>query len=103
MFTRSCIFNPFDRATHYPDFLYIVLCEDFLTDNANIEIATCAMGGVASIPTDPSQKVEVISAGYSRIGTVSMSLALQKLRNGPVLHGGTQILVQDDGEFDPTE
>ncbi|KAI0909943.1 hypothetical protein F4823DRAFT_401154 [Ustulina deusta] len=57
------------------------------------------MGGVASIPTDPSQKVEVISAGYSRIGTVSMSLALQKLLNGPVLHGGTQILVQDDGYF----
>ncbi|KAI3335782.1 hypothetical protein F4824DRAFT_500652 [Ustulina deusta] len=58
------------------------------------------MGGVASIPTDPSQKVQVISAGYSRTGTVSMSLALQELLNGPVLHGGTQILVRDDATAD---
>ncbi|KAI1292594.1 hypothetical protein F5Y03DRAFT_388213 [Xylaria venustula] len=41
-------------------------------------------------------EVQVISAGYSRTGTVSMSLALQKLLNGPVLHGGTQILVRND-------
>ncbi|KAJ4397444.1 hypothetical protein N0V93_001672 [Gnomoniopsis smithogilvyi] len=54
------------------------------------------MGGVASIPTDPSQKVQVISAGYSRTGTVSMSMALDKLLEGPILHGGTQILVRDD-------
>ncbi|KAI1733660.1 hypothetical protein F4680DRAFT_440873 [Xylaria scruposa] len=54
------------------------------------------MGGVASIPTDPSRKVQVISAGYSRTGTVSMSLALEKLLNGPILHGGTQILTRDD-------
>ncbi|KAI0451112.1 hypothetical protein F5B21DRAFT_488213 [Xylaria acuta] len=54
------------------------------------------MGGVASIPTDPSREVQVISAGYSRTGTVSMSLALQKLLDGPILHGGTQILVRDD-------
>ncbi|OTB08924.1 hypothetical protein M426DRAFT_316224 [Hypoxylon sp. CI-4A] len=54
------------------------------------------MGGVASIPTDPSKKVQVISAGYSRTGTVSMSLALEKLVDGPVLHGGTQILLRDD-------
>ncbi|KAI1853976.1 hypothetical protein JX266_001117 [Neoarthrinium moseri] len=54
------------------------------------------MGGVASIPTDPSRKVQVISAGYSRTGTVSMSMALEKLVDGPVLHGGTQILVRDD-------
>lgn len=55
------------------------------------------MGGVASIPTDPSRKIQVISAGYSRTGTVSMSLALAKLVDGPVLHGGTQILLRDDG------
>ncbi|KAF3056524.1 putative nad dependent epimerase dehydratase protein [Daldinia childiae] len=54
------------------------------------------MGGVASIPTDPSRKVQVISAGYSRTGTVSMSMALAKLVDGPVLHGGTQILTRDD-------
>lgn len=54
------------------------------------------MGGVASIPTDPSREVQVISAGYSRTGTVSMSMALDKLLDGPILHGGTQILVRDD-------
>ncbi|KAF7536873.1 hypothetical protein G7054_g4141 [Neopestalotiopsis clavispora] len=54
------------------------------------------MGGVASIPTDPSRKVQVISAGWSRTGTVSMSLALDKLLDGPICHGGTQILVRDD-------
>ncbi|KAI1779262.1 hypothetical protein F4818DRAFT_438047 [Hypoxylon cercidicola] len=41
------------------------------------------MGGVASIPTDPSRKVQVIAAGYSRTGTVSTSLALAKLLDGP--------------------
>ncbi|KAI0595403.1 hypothetical protein F4775DRAFT_605079 [Biscogniauxia sp. FL1348] len=54
------------------------------------------MGGVASIPTDRSRKVQVISAGYSRTGTLSMSLALAKLLDGPVLHGGTQILMRED-------
>lgn len=56
------------------------------------------MGGVESVPTDPSRKIQVISAGYSRTGTVSMSLALAKILDGPVLHGGTQILTRDDGE-----
>ena len=56
------------------------------------------MGGVESVPTDLSRKVQVISAGYSRTGTVSMSLALAKLVDGPVLHGGTQILTRDDGK-----
>ncbi|KAK7968887.1 hypothetical protein PG988_007960 [Apiospora saccharicola] len=59
------------------------------------------MGGAASVPTDPSKKVRVISAGYSRTGTVSMSLALEKLLGGPVCHGGTQILVRDDGKLNP--
>ncbi|KAI1633480.1 hypothetical protein F4809DRAFT_585343 [Biscogniauxia mediterranea] len=54
------------------------------------------MGGVASTPTDHSRKVQVISAGYSRTGTLSMSLALAKLLDGPVLHGGTQILMRED-------
>ena len=59
------------------------------------------MGGVESIPTDPSRRIQVISAGYSRTGTVSMSLALAKLVDGPVLHGGTQILTREDGERAP--
>ncbi|KKY38985.1 putative nad dependent epimerase dehydratase [Diaporthe ampelina] len=54
------------------------------------------MGGVASVPTD-DRDVRVISAGYSRTGTVSMSLALDRLLlDGPILHGGTQILVRGD-------
>ncbi|KAH8886195.1 hypothetical protein GQ53DRAFT_809779 [Thozetella sp. PMI_491] len=54
------------------------------------------MGGVASTPTDLSRKVQVISAGYSRTGTVSMSMALDILLQGPILHGGTQILARND-------
>jgi hypothetical protein len=53
------------------------------------------MGGVASIPTD-ERDVQVISAAYSRTGTVSMSLALDKILEGPILHGGNQILTRDD-------
>ncbi|RYP25033.1 hypothetical protein DL767_008502 [Monosporascus sp. MG133] len=54
------------------------------------------MGGAASVPTDPSRRVQVIGAGYSRTGTVSMQMALTKLLNGPVIHGGTQILEGSD-------
>ncbi|CAG9950805.1 unnamed protein product [Clonostachys rosea f. rosea IK726] len=54
------------------------------------------MGGVPSIPTDPSREIQVISAGFSRTGTASMSLALAKLLNGPVCHGGTQLLGRED-------
>ncbi|KAL2024232.1 hypothetical protein VTK56DRAFT_9388 [Thermocarpiscus australiensis] len=54
------------------------------------------MGGVPSVPTDRSRKIQVIGAGYSRTGTVSMSLALEKLLDGPVMHGGTQLLGRED-------
>ena len=56
------------------------------------------MGGVPSIPTDPSRELRVIGAGYSRTGTVTMQMALEKLLDGPVCHGGTQILGREDGE-----
>jgi phosphoribosyl-dephospho-CoA transferase len=56
------------------------------------------MGGVPSIPTNPSRKLQVIGAGYSRTGTVTMQLALEQLLDGPVLHGATQILSREDGE-----
>ena len=55
------------------------------------------MGGVPSIPTDPTRTLQVINASYSRTGTVSMQLALEKLLNGPVCHGGTQLLGREDG------
>ncbi|KAI1246930.1 hypothetical protein MGN70_010815 [Eutypa lata] len=54
------------------------------------------MGGVESVPTDPSRRIQVIGAGYSRTGTVSMQMALTKLLNGPVIHGGTQVLEGSD-------
>jgi len=47
------------------------------------------MGGVPSIPSDPSRSLKVIGAGYSRTGTLSMALALEKLLDGPVMHGGS--------------
>jgi chloramphenicol 3-O-phosphotransferase len=55
------------------------------------------MGGVPSVPRDPSRKVQVICAGYSRTGTSTMALAVGKLFDGPFLHGGTQILHREDG------
>lgn len=55
------------------------------------------MGGVPSIPRDKSQSLRVIGAGYSRTGTVTMQLALEKLLDGPVMHGGTHIFSREDG------
>lgn len=56
------------------------------------------MGGVPSKPGDPARQLEVIGAGYSRTGTVTMQLALEKILDGPVIHGGTHILARGDGE-----
>lgn len=42
------------------------------------------MGGVPSKPGDPSRPLEVIGAGFSRTGTMSMQLALEELLQGPV-------------------
>ncbi|KAI8631679.1 P-loop containing nucleoside triphosphate hydrolase protein [Xylariaceae sp. FL1651] len=54
------------------------------------------MGGVPSVPRDPSRQVQVICAGYARTGTSTMALAVEKLLDGPVLHGGTQVLNRED-------
>ncbi|KAI1827575.1 P-loop containing nucleoside triphosphate hydrolase protein [Xylaria intraflava] len=54
------------------------------------------MGGVPSVPRDPSRKVQVICAGYSRTGTSTMALAVEKLLGGPFFHGGTQTLNRED-------
>lgn len=42
------------------------------------------MGGVPSKPSDPSRSLEVIGAGFSRTGTMTMQLALEELLRGPV-------------------
>lgn len=54
------------------------------------------MGGVPSVPKDPNRTLQVIGAGYSRTGTSSMALALEKLLDGPVCHGGSQMLGRED-------
>jgi hypothetical protein len=59
------------------------------------------MGGVPSIPTDPTRSLKITGAGYSRTGTLSMALALEKLLDGPVMHGGSQLLGRED-RSDPT-
>jgi hypothetical protein len=50
-----------------------------------------------SVLTDPSRSVRIIGAGYSSPGTLSMALALEKLLDGPVMHGGSQLLIREDG------
>ncbi|CAJ2511767.1 Uu.00g073920.m01.CDS01 [Anthostomella pinea] len=54
------------------------------------------MGGVPSVPTDPNRTLAVIGAGFARTGTVSMALAFETLLDGPVCHGGTQLLGRED-------
>lgn len=55
------------------------------------------MGGKVSKPTDPTRELQVIGAGYSRTGTLSMAMALEKLLDGPVMHGGSQFVGREDG------
>ena len=57
------------------------------------------MGGTPSKPGDPARQLEVIGAGYSRTGTVTMQLALEKILDGPVIHGGTHLLSREDCKF----
>jgi hypothetical protein len=57
------------------------------------------MGGVPSVPTDKTRRVQVIGAGFSRTGTVSMNMALERLLDGPAMHGGTQIIGREDSEY----
>ncbi|KAI4603639.1 hypothetical protein KJ359_003455 [Pestalotiopsis sp. 9143b] len=53
------------------------------------------MGGALSKP-DPAATLQVVGAGYSRTGTSSLQLALAKLVDGPIYHGGTQIWMSGD-------
>ncbi|KAF5025501.1 hypothetical protein F66182_2406 [Fusarium sp. NRRL 66182] len=56
------------------------------------------MGGVPSVPQDRTRSLKVIGAGYSRTGTLSMAMALEELLDGPVMHGGSQLLGREDGK-----
>jgi hypothetical protein len=56
------------------------------------------MGQTYSQPQDGAE-VGVIGAGLSRTGTASFSRALEILLNGPVFHGGTQIVHGPEAEI----
>lgn len=51
-----------------------------------------------SVPIDRTRSLKVIGAGYSRTGTLSMAIALEQLLDGPVMHGGSQLLGREDGK-----
>jgi hypothetical protein len=59
------------------------------------------MGQKPTLPTDPTRTPLVIGAGLLRTGTVSFSLALEKLLHGPVYHSGTSVLLLPEGCFLP--
>lgn len=54
------------------------------------------MGQRTSHPPDPTKQIQVIGAGMSRTGTVSFGLALERLLDGPVYHGGEAIAVREE-------
>jgi len=54
------------------------------------------MGQAPSIPTDKSRELRVIGAGFSRTGTVSFAMALERLLGGPVMHSGTACLMREE-------
>lgn len=56
------------------------------------------MGVSASRPTDRTRTLEVINAGFGRTGIVSMASALERLLDGPVMHGGTSMFAREDGK-----
>lgn len=57
------------------------------------------MSDAPSIPKDNfGRSMEVIAVGLPRTGTLSMSVALQMLLGGPVMHGGSHLFARaDDG------
>ncbi len=54
------------------------------------------MGQHTSRPPDPSKQIQVIGAGMSRTGTVSFGLALERLLDGPVYHGGEALVIREE-------
>lgn len=50
-------------------------------------------------PTDLSQSIQVIGAGYPRTGTSSFTLALETLLKHPVLHSGSACISREEGTY----
>ena len=59
------------------------------------------MGGNPSKP-DYSKSLQVVGAGMSRTGTTSMQLALERLLEGPVSHGGSNLMRGEGGNALPS-
>ncbi|KPI37656.1 uncharacterized protein AB675_3900 [Cyphellophora attinorum] len=57
------------------------------------------MGQSASLP-EKGRKLQVIGAGLGRTGTTSFGHALSVLLDGPVYHGGTQMLTSPESHID---
>lgn len=57
------------------------------------------MGQQPSHPTNPSKQIQVIGAGMSRTGTVSFGLALERLLDGPVYHGGEALALREESHI----
>ncbi|KAF2022138.1 hypothetical protein BU24DRAFT_488417 [Aaosphaeria arxii CBS 175.79] len=54
------------------------------------------MGGVPSVPQDRTRSFKVIGAGYSRTGTLSKAITLEKPWDSPVMHRSSQLLGRED-------
>ncbi|KAL3422347.1 nad dependent epimerase dehydratase [Phlyctema vagabunda] len=48
-------------------------------------------------PADTSRSIQVIGAGFSRTGTASFTLAVERLLGGPVCHGGSASVLREEG------
>lgn len=53
-------------------------------------------------PKDKNRSLRVIGAGFSRTGTLSFTMAIERLLNGPVCHGGTACLNREEGQYPPS-
>lgn len=73
----------------------------FLSQTSSIQYRNLKMGQTPSIPTDLTRELRVIGAGFSRTGTVSLALALERLLQGPVMHSGTASLMREEGKLSP--
>ena len=49
------------------------------------------------IPKDLTKSIQVIGAGLPRTGSTSFAKALERLLDGPVCHGGSAILMREEG------
>jgi hypothetical protein len=55
--------------------------------------------GQKPIPTDLTRELSVIGAGFSRTGTVSFAMALEKLLDVPLCHSVANILLREESMF----